>query len=162
MKYTLADLRVMNNKSYRDICEYLKMNVRSYRSYEGRNYIPQKHLIKLAKYYNVSLSDIDTMPKTRFSSRGKERKYLSFDLKKIRKSLNLSQREVAEMTGISKYLISEIERLGTCRPEHYKLLIEFAAEHRNGPKERSLEELTQLCYDLEKRVKILEMMITSQ
>lgn len=162
MSYTLADLRLMHNKSYRDVCEYLSLNIRSYRSYEGRNYIPQRHLIKLSKYYNVSLSDIDTTPKKRFSSRGKERRHLPFDLKKIRQSLNLSQREVAEMIGISKYLISEIERLGTCRPEHYNLMITFAAENRNGSKERSLEELTQLVYDLEKRVKLLEMMITSQ
>lgn len=162
MAYTLADLRIMHNKSYQDVCDYLNMNVRSYRSYEGKNYIPQKHLIKLSKYYSVSLSDIDTTPKTRFSSRGKERRHLSFDLKKIRNSLNLSQREVAEKIGISKYLISEIERLGTCRPEHYKLLIDFAAEHRNGPTERSLEELTQLCYDLEKRVKILELQLALQ
>ena len=109
MKYTLADLRLMNNKSYRDICEYLKMNIRSYRSYEGRNYIPKKYLLKLLAYYNVSLNDIDLTPSKTFSSRGKERKQLSFDLKRIRESLQLTQLELSEQLGISQYLISEIE-----------------------------------------------------
>lgn len=158
MSYTLADLRLMNNKSYQDVCDYLGMNVRSYRSYEGRNYIPKKYLIKLSTYYNVSLSDIDTTPKKRFSSRGKERKQLSFDLKRIRESLQLTQLELSEQLSISQYLISEIERLGTCKPEHYELLSEFVTEHCQNYD----HQLMQIIDDLEKRVKHLEMMITSQ
>lgn len=162
MAYTLADLRLMHNKSYQDVCEYLSLNVRSYRVYEGRNYIPKKYLIKLSTYYNVSLSDIDTTPKKRFSSRGKERKYLPFRLKELRESLHLTQRELAKELGLSYYLISEIERLGTCKPEHYLILTKFAAEHQHTYKDHSIDELLMIIYDLEKRVKHLETMIASQ
>lgn len=158
MSYTLADLRLMHNKSYRDVCEYLKMNIRSYRSYEGRNYIPKKYLLKLLAYYNVSLNDVDLTPNETFSSRGKERKQLSFDLKRIRESLQLTQLELSEQLGISQYLISEIERLGTCKPEHYELLSEFVTEHCQNYN----HQLMQIIDDLEKRVKHLEMMITSR
>ena len=106
----------------------------------------------------MSLNDIDLTPSKTFSSRGKERKQLSFDLKRIRESLQLTQLGLSEQLGISQYLISEIERLGTCKPEHYELLSKFVTEHCQNYN----HQLMQIIDDLEKRVKHLEMMITSR
>ena len=101
---------------------------------------------KIVAYYNVSLNDIDLTPSKTFSSRGKERKQLSFDLKRIRESLQLTQLELSEQLGISQYLIREIERLGTCKPEHYELLSEFVTEHCQNYN----HQLMQIIDDLEK------------
>ena len=51
----LYDLRTDNDKSQRDVAEYLLCNRQVYARYErGLREIPVSMLIKLAKYYNTS------------------------------------------------------------------------------------------------------------
>lgn len=52
----LKDLREDNDKSQKQIAEILGMKYQQYGRYEsGEREIPLHHIIKLARYYNVSL-----------------------------------------------------------------------------------------------------------
>lgn len=52
----IRDLREDNDKTQREIAEFLNMKPQQYARYEsGEREIPLHHLITLAKFYNVSL-----------------------------------------------------------------------------------------------------------
>ena len=58
----IRDLRDDNNKTQQDIADLLHCQVTVYRRYEsGEREIPISMLIKLAKYYNVSIDYIVEM-----------------------------------------------------------------------------------------------------
>lgn len=51
----IRDLREDNDKSQKDIADYLGTSQTMYARYErGANELPIRHLIKLCRYYNVS------------------------------------------------------------------------------------------------------------
>ena len=52
----IRDLREDNDKTQAEIASVLKITAQQYQLYEsGKREIPVHHLIKLAKFYNVSL-----------------------------------------------------------------------------------------------------------
>lgn len=58
----IEDLRIDNDKTQAEIAEYLGCQREVYRRYEkGTRQIPIDFLIKLAKYYNVSLDYLVNM-----------------------------------------------------------------------------------------------------
>ncbi len=54
-KDIIKELRLVNDKSQRDVAEFLGTTQQVYSRYErGLNEIPVHHIIELCKYYNVS------------------------------------------------------------------------------------------------------------
>ena len=60
----LFELREYNNLTQRDIGEILGVRQQTYAEWEkGKKIIPLKHLVTLAKYYNVSLDYLTGLSK---------------------------------------------------------------------------------------------------
>ena len=162
MTRTLYELRVENSKSQQEVSEYLRIKPRTYSNYEGRNYIPRKFLEPLANYYQIDVKDIDLTHASRFKSYCKERKSLSFNLLRLRTSLRMTKAELSRKIGLSIYVISEIERRGSCRPEHFEIVNNFAKQHHYAPQMYSFDDLAKYVQELEKRVKQLELQLALQ
>lgn len=162
MTHTLYELRLENSKSQKEISDYLRIKPRTYSNYEGRNYIPRKFLEPLANYYQIDVKDIDLTHTSRFKSYCKERKSLSFNLLRLRTSLRMTKSELSQKIGLSIYTISEIERRGSCRPEHFDIVNNFAKQHHYAPQIHSFEDLAKHVQELEKRVKRLELQLALQ
>lgn len=162
MTRTLYELRLENSKSQQEVSEYLRIKPRTYSNYEGRNYIPRKFLEPLANYYQIDVKDIDLTHASRFKSYCKERKSLSFNLLRLRTSLRMTKAELSRKIGLSIYVISEIERRGSCRPEHFEIVNNFAKQHHYAPQMYSFDDLAKYVQELEKRVKQLELQLALQ
>ena len=59
VRFRIKNLRLENNKSQKDIAEYLEVDLSTYNKYEkGRRKINNEVIKNLAEYYDVSVSDI--------------------------------------------------------------------------------------------------------
>ena len=59
MKFTIRQLRLMNEKSQKEVADYLKIHVNTYRlREEGKREFYFSDVYKVADYFNVEVKDI--------------------------------------------------------------------------------------------------------
>lgn len=108
----IHDLRVDNDLKQKDIAHILNVNVNTYPHWESGMYeIPIDMVDRLTKIYNCSLDYLTGLSNVRDSFTKKynpEEIYIC--LKKIRKSLNLSQIEIGNILGFGQMNYSRYER----------------------------------------------------
>ena len=108
----IHDLRVDNDLRQKDIALMLNVNVNTYPHWESGMYeIPIDMVDRLTKIYNCSLDYLTGLSNVRGSFTKKynpEEIYIR--LKKLRKSLNLSQIEIGNILGFGQMNYSRYER----------------------------------------------------
>ena len=108
----IHDLRVDNDLKQKDIAHILNVNVNTYPHWESGMYeIPIDMVDRLTKIYNCSLDYLTGLSNVRDSFTKKynpEEIYIR--LKKLRKSLNLSQIEIGNILGFGQMNYSRYER----------------------------------------------------
>ena len=108
----IHDLRIDNDLRQKDIALMLNVNVNTYPHWESGMYeIPIDMVDRLTKIYNCSLDYLTGLSNVRGSFTKKynpEEIYIR--LKKLRKSLNLSQIEIGNILGFGQMNYSRYER----------------------------------------------------
>ena len=108
----IHDLRIDNDLRQKDIALMLNVNVNTYPHWESGMYeIPIDMVDRLTKIYNCSLDYLTGLSNVRDSFTKKynpEEIYIR--LKKLRKSLNLSQIEIGNILGFGQMNYSRYER----------------------------------------------------
>lgn len=108
----IHDLRVDNDLKQKDIAHILNVNVNTYPHWASGMYeIPIDMVDRLTKIYNCSLDYLTGLSNVRDSFTKKynpEEIYIR--LKKLRKSLNLSQIEIGNILGFGQMNYSRYER----------------------------------------------------
>ena len=113
----IFELREYNKRTQRDIGEILGVRQQTYAEWEkGKKIIPLKHLVTLAKYYNVSLDYLTGLSKKKDIFY----KFVTLDKKEIGKRIiyvrslyNIKQKDLANILNTSPSTICAYEKGNT-------------------------------------------------
>lgn len=110
----LFDLRDYNNLTQKAVGELLGVRQQSYGEWEkGNKIIPLRHLITLAKYYNLSLDYMTGLSKTKgvFENLDElDKEDIGKRIVYIRKIYNINQKELAKNLNTSPSTICAYEK----------------------------------------------------
>ncbi len=102
----LRYFRYQNNLFQSDVAEYVGMDRATYSSYEesGRDYYPTPNMQKIAELFGVPVTELlDDYNLFLFNGQGQQ-------VKKIRKSLQLTQAEFAQRLGVQTAMVKRWEQ----------------------------------------------------
>ena len=111
----MFDLRDYNNLTQKAVGELLGVRQQSYGEWEkGKKIIPLKHLITLAKYYNLSLDYMTGLSKTKdiFQNLDElDKKDIGKRIIYLRKIYNINQKTLAKSLNTSPSTICAYEKV---------------------------------------------------
>ena len=111
----LKERRIYEGYTQKEIAELLNVKRATYAGWEtGKDIIPLKRLFALSNKYNISLDYLTNLTNddNKFISKNNKinLKNVSSNLRKVRLEHNITQKEVADILGISQSYISRIEK----------------------------------------------------
>ncbi len=132
MKFNrIKKLRLNNNLNQEEIAQILEINRSTYTGWElGTNTIPLRKLFELSNYYKVSIDYITGLNKNNnyiYSSDKINFKIVGKNLKELRKSFSLTQKDIANLLNISvsAYTLYELGKILIPTSYIYKLAKKF-------------------------------------
>lgn len=127
----IKKLRINHNLNQEEIAQILEINRSTYTGWElGTNTIPLRKLFELSNYYKVSIDYITGLNKNNnyiYSSNKINFKIVGKNLKELRKSFRLTQKDIANLLNISvsAYTLYELGKILIPTSYIYKLAKKF-------------------------------------
>lgn len=110
----MKKIRDLNKVSQKEVADILNIARSTYNQYEQQyDIIPLKHLNKFCNHFNISIDYIFSLSLEKIYIDEVERistKISSERIKKLRKSLNLTQKDLAKNLNIAPSMLCEYER----------------------------------------------------
>lgn len=127
----IKKLRINHNLNQEELAQILEVNRSTYTGWElGTNTIPLRKLFEISNYYKVSIDYITGLNKNNnyiYSSNKINFKIVGKNLKELRKSLGLTQKDIANLLNISvsAYTLYELGKILIPTSYIYKLAKKF-------------------------------------
>lgn len=127
----IKKLRIDHNLNQEELAQILEVNRSTYTGWElGTNTIPLRKLFEISNYYKVSIDYITGLNKNNnyiYSSNKINFKIVGKNLKELRKSLGLTQKDIANLLNISvsAYTLYELGKILIPTSYIYKLAKKF-------------------------------------
>lgn len=132
MKFNrIKKLRLKNNLNQEELAQILEVNRSTYTGWElGTNTIPLRKLFELSNYYKISIDYITGLNKNNnyiYISDKINFKVVGKNLKELRKSFSLTQKDIANLLNISvsAYTLYELGKILIPTSYIYKLAKNF-------------------------------------